>query len=75
MIIQLDLFSNNQQAPEPSNQEGDLGEVINPCINCTLRGICDSDDCGAHGYPIDTPSTRFKNLGEYINFIKHYDWL
>lgn len=75
MIIQLELFSNNQSATDPSDLGGTQGEVTNPCISCTLRGLCDSDDCGAHGYPLDTPSTRFSNLGEYINFLKHYDWL
>jgi len=49
--------------------------VINPCLTCALKGLCDSDDCGNHLFPLDVPTTRFSNLGEYINFIKHYDWL
>ena len=75
MIIKLDLFSNMQSASNPSDLGGAQGGVNDPCISCTLQGLCDADDCGAHGYPLDTPSTRFKNLGDYINFLKHYDWL
>lgn len=49
--------------------------VINPCLTCALKGLCDADDCGRHLFPLDVPTTRFHDLGEYINFLKHYDWL
>lgn len=47
----------------------------NPCNACCYQGICDSDECANKLYPLDVPSTRFKNLEEYIRFIKHYGWL
>lgn len=50
---------------------------LNPCKACPMAGLCDSDECGMKGFPIDSPfpSTRFPNLGAYIDFVKHYGWL
>lgn len=52
-------------------------DVLNPCKACQMAGLCDSDECGMKGFPIDSPfpSTRFPNLGAYIDFVKHYGWL
>ena len=52
-------------------------DVLDPCKACPMAGLCDSDECGMKGFPIDSPcpSTRFPNLGAYIDFIKHYGWL
>ena len=47
----------------------------NPCRACSYNGICDSDECANKLYPLDVPTTRFKNLGEYIKFIKQQNWL
>lgn len=50
--------------------------VVDPCKGCSLREWC-SDECAAHSYPIDVPwayGTRFHNLGEYIDMLKHYGW-
>lgn len=50
--------------------------VLNPCKECSLREWC-SDECAAHSFPLDAPwayGTRFHNLGEYINMLKHYGW-
>lgn len=50
--------------------------VLNPCKGCSLREFC-SDECAAHSFPLDAPwayGTRFHNLGEYINMLKHYGW-
>ena len=44
--------------------------VINPCKCCEFYGICDTDDCGQNLSLLDLVNTRFKNLGEYINFMK-----
>lgn len=64
--FQIETGSQSVEKQEP---------VINPCLTCDLKGLCDSDDCGNHLFPLDVPTTRFSNLGEYIDFIKHYDWL
>lgn len=50
--------------------------VVDPCEGCSLREWC-SDECAAHSFPIDVPwayGTRFHNLGEYVNMLKHYGW-
>lgn len=50
--------------------------VLNPCKEYSLREWC-SDECAAHSFPLDAPwayGTRFHNLGEYINMLKHYGW-
>lgn len=50
--------------------------VLNPCKDCSLREWC-SDECAAHSFPLDVPwayGTRFHNLGEYIDMLKHYGW-
>lgn len=50
--------------------------VLNPCKDCSLREWC-SDECAAHSFPLDVPwayETRFHNLGEYIDMLKHYGW-
>ena len=44
--------------------------VINPCKGCELYGLCDTDDCGQNLSLLDLVTTRFKNLGEYITFMK-----
>lgn len=52
-------------------------QVLNPCKECSLNGLC-SDECAAHSFPLDVPwsyGTRFHNLGEYVNMLKHYGWL
>lgn len=75
MAMTLDLFDYSPKWWADVHQTSEPTEITNPCTKCPLKGLCDSDDCGAHSYPLDVPTTRFKNLGEYIRFIKHYDWL
>lgn len=51
--------------------------VVNPCKDCSFRGLC-SDECAALSFPLDAPwayGTRFHNLGEYVDTLKHYGWL
>ena len=51
-------------------------QVVDPCKDCSLREWC-SDECAAHSFPLDAPwayGTRFHDLGEYIDFLKHYGW-
>lgn len=51
-------------------------QVLDPCKGCSLREWC-SDECAAHSFPLDAPwayGTRFHNLGEYIDMLKHYGW-
>lgn len=51
-------------------------QVFDPCEDCSLREWC-SDECAAHSFPLDAPwayGTRFHNLGEYIDMLKHYGW-
>lgn len=69
------IISLNGQRPQPIQLAIPFDSVINPCLSCQWQGMCDNDECGRKSYPLDLPTTRFKNLGEYIRFIKHYDWL
>ncbi len=50
---------------------------LNPCPSCEYYGMCDSDECAAKLYLLDSPfpSTRFRNLAEFINFKKQHGWL
>lgn len=76
--IQLDLFDGvpaDGGASSMSVQVNAPEGVKNPCLGCEYAGWCAPDDCAKKGYPIMVPTTRFKNLEEYIQFIKHYDWL
>lgn len=75
MIIQLTLPWGQQAEPAAPTLTRDAAPVPNPCLTCKLRGLCDADDCGRHLFPLDVPTTRFHDLGEYIDFLKHYDWL
>lgn len=52
-------------------------QVLNPCVHCSLAGLCDPSECGSKLFPLDLPfpPTRFRNLGEYINLLKHYGWV
>lgn len=91
MAIVLSLFSDSEMkglAPVPSSRSlsvsagpADAAECLgasrlNPCPQCSLRGLCDPHECAAHLFPLDSPfpPTRFRNLGEYINCLKHYGW-
>lgn len=51
-------------------------QVLDPCVRCPLAGVCSPDECAQHDFPLDLPfpPTRFRNLGEYINLLKHYGW-
>ena len=75
MIIQLTPPWGKQTEPAALTLTKETAPVPNPFLNCTLRGLCDADDCGKKFYPLDVPTTRFHDLGEYIDFLKHYDWL
>lgn len=91
MAFVLSLFSESEMmgvAPVPAPRSfsvsagpADAGACLgasslNPCPQCSLRGLCDPSECGAHLFPLDSPfpPTRFRNLGEYINCLKHYGW-
>ena len=77
---QIDLFTglaiatpmNPQQ--EPTTLEP-AAHIVNPCEGCDLKEWCSSDDCGKKGYPIDLPTTRFKNLDEMITYFRTHDIL
>lgn len=71
-----------QTATLPKALTGKIGlsaeePVKNCCIDCELKGLCDESECAQHLFPLDSPyeGTRFPNLGEYINFLKHYGWV
>ena len=78
--IQLDLFTgleiSSPMNPEtkPREQEPTV-HITNPCIGCNLREWCGDDDCAKKGYPIDLPTTRFKNLDEMITYFRTHDIL
>ena len=78
--IQLDLFSgltiaSPENPEEESQKQVSTGHIINPCIGCDLKEWCSDDDCGKKGYPIDLPTTRFKNLDEMITYFRTHDIL
>lgn len=80
MARQLDLFTGQATASplnpetEPQKQES-TGHHLNPCIGCDLKEWCGDDDCAKKGYPIDLPTTRFKNLNEMITYFRTHNVL
>lgn len=80
MAIQLDLFT-GQAIADPVNPETETemqvrpGNNINPCIGCELREWCSDDDCAKKGYPIDLPTTHFRNLNDMITYFRTHDIL
>lgn len=80
MAIQLDLFvgveisTSMNQKQEPTTQKSTV-HFTNPCEGCNLKEWCSDDDCAKKGYPIDLPTTRFKNLNEMITYFRTHDIL
>lgn len=80
MAIQLDLFMGVEistpmnQKQEPTTQKSTV-HITNPCEGCDLKEWCSDDDCAKKGYPIDLPTTRFKNLNEMITYFRTHDVL
>lgn len=80
VALQLDLFSGMAIATpenpetEPREQESTV-HITNPCIGCDLKELCCEDDCAKKGYPIDLPTTRFKNLNDMITYFRTHDIL
>lgn len=80
MAIQLDLFtgltiaSPMNSEEEPQKQESTV-HITNPCTGCDLKEWCCEDDCAKKGYPIDLPTTRFKNLNDMITYFRTHDIL
>ena len=78
--IQLDLFT-GLEISSPMNPETEPREqeptvhITNPCIGCNLREWCGDDDCAKKGYPIDLPTTRFRNLNGMITYFRTHDIL
>ena len=71
----LDLFTGVEiSTPMNSEQEPTTLQptvhITNPCIGCDLKEWCSDDDCGKKGYPIDLPTTRFKNLNDMITYFR-----
>lgn len=33
----------------------DYGLIVNPCVKCRYRGLCDDDDCAMKGFRLDMP--------------------
>ena len=92
MAFILSLFSESEMkgvAPLPAPGSSSVSAVpadaaaclgassLNPCPQCSLRGLCDDSECAAKLYPIDAPFafTLFPNLGVYIQFLKSHGWL
>ena len=80
VAIQLDLFTGVEiSTPMNPEKESHLGtsaaHIMNPCIGCDLKEWCSDDDCGKKGYPIDLPTTRFKNLNEMVTYFRTHDIL
>lgn len=77
---QIDLFTGLEiSSPMNPDKATDLGtsaaHILNPCEGCDLREWCSDDDCGKKGYPIDMPTTRFRNLEEMITYFRTHDIL
>lgn len=30
-------------------------EILDPCVSCPLRSLCNDDDCGMQCFPLDMP--------------------
>ena len=52
-----------------------FASLCDPCKGCEFRDYCCGDDCAKHGFPIDVPAGRFKNLSEAISYIREYSYL
>ena len=80
IAIQLDLFTGLEiSSPmnletEPQKQDSTV-HIENPCIGCKLKEWCGDDDRKKKGYPIDLPTTHFKNLNEMITYFRTHDIL
>ena len=77
---QLDLFTGVENSPpmnpeNESNPRSSTAHITNPCNGCDLKEWCSDDDCAKKGYPIDLPTTRFKNLDEMISYFRTHDIL
>ena len=78
--LQLDLFT-GLEISSPMNPQLETtslepaAHILNPCIGCDLREWCGEDDCAKKGYPIDLPTTRFRNLDEMITYFRTHDIL
>ena len=80
VATQLDLFMGVEiSTPMNPENESDLctsaAHITNPCIGCDLKEWCSDDDCGKKCYPIDLPTTRFKNLDEMITYFRTHNIL
>lgn len=81
MATVLNLFGGAVWAqlarPVPQTTVMPKVSVEDCCIDCDLKDLCDDSECAQHLFPLDSPyeGTRFPNLGEYINFLKHYGWV
>ena len=77
---QFDIISGRTIA-DPGNLEKESKQntspkkITNPCIGCDLKEWCSDDDCAKKCYPIDLPTTRFKNLNEMITYFRTHDLL
>ena len=77
---QIDLFTGVEittpmNPDNESNPRSSTAHITNPCEGCDLKEWCSADDCGKKGYPIDLPTTRFKNLDEMITYFRTHDFL
>lgn len=77
---QIDLFTGLEiSSPMNPETDSDLGtsaaHILNPCEGCDLKEWCGADDCAKHGFPIDLPTTRFRNLDEMITYFRTHDIL
>lgn len=86
MAIQLSLFDSNynpvgaMSAPavvdtSDTNPMELVDSILNPCKGCPLHGVCDDDQCAMFDWPTDLPVTRFHDLEQYIQFMKHHGFL
>lgn len=80
VAIELDLFSgleiSSPMIPETEpRKQVSAAHITNPCIGCELKEWCGEDDCAKKGYPIDLPTTHFKNLNEMITYFRTHDIL
>ena len=70
----VEISTPMNQKQEPTTLEPP-GHIMNPCIGCDLKEWCSDDDCGKKGYPIDLPTTRFRNLDEMITYFRIHGFL
>lgn len=72
--IQLDLWSGAVLTAPSTLEESAAHQPAaftpaDPCKECELKGLCPSDDCGAHLFPLDVPTIDYMSEDDYMQML------